>query len=61
MSTSSPIRTTQNTMSPVGETKHLNGRLAMAERNEQSLVNFKIDVVVKEAAEATLSSMGIST
>ena len=61
MSTSSPIRTTQNSMSPVGETKHLNGRLAMAERNEQSLVNFKIDVVVKEAAEATLSSMGIST
>lgn len=61
MSTSSPIRTTQNTMSPVVETKYLKGRLAMAERNEQSLVNFKIDVVVKEAAEATLSSMGIST
>lgn len=61
MSTSPFISITQSTANPVIDAKHLNERLAMAERNEQSLVNFKIDVVVKEAAEATLSSMGIST
>lgn len=36
-------------------------RQIMAERNEQTLVNFKIDAIVKESAEATLSSMGLST
>lgn len=61
MSTSPFISITQGTTKPVIDAKHLNERLTMAERNEQSLVNFKIDVVVKEAAEATLSSMGIST
>ena len=34
-------------------------RQIMAERNEQTLVNFKIDAIVKESAEATLSSMGL--
>lgn len=32
----------------------------MAERNEQNMVNFKIDSVVKESAEAVLSGMGLN-
>lgn len=31
------------------------------ERNDQTLVNFKIDAIVKESAEAVLSGMGLNT
>lgn len=36
-------------------------RYKIAERNDQSMVNFKVDSVVKESAEAVLSGMGLNT
>lgn len=52
---------TVKTIQPQKGVNHPIERHAMAERNEQTLVNFKIDAIVKESAEATLSSMGLST
>lgn len=33
----------------------------MADRNEQSMISFKVDSVVKESAEAVLAGSGLNT